>query len=364
VRAGFQPVAADRFGDDDLKWIAPATRIADYPNGLLAWLRQLEPKPAGWMYTGGLENHPQLVDAMAAICPLWGNHGAVLHEVRSPWRLAEVLGAAGLPFPEIRRSPDGLPRDGSWLVKTGRGAGGTGVNSLTEEYSSEADLVPFFQRRVAGEPASAVFVAADRTATLLGVVQQLVGQDWLGAGEFQYCGAIGPMVCGVTVFSEIERVGQVLAAHFGLNGLFGVDLVVEGDRVWTIEVNPRYPASTEIVERTICVDAIAAHHGACTGQRLIPRTAIVANRDKDGECHGKAILFAKQRVTVSAEFANWQNRVSRSTDWPSIADLSPAGTIVEVGQPIMSVFATDVARDEIENQFRDRLAMIERSLYA
>ena len=121
----FNRIAADLFADADLRAIATATRISPYPEGFLDWLRAIEP-PA-WMYTGALENHPELVDQMAWIAPLWGNPGDVLERVRSPWELARTLREAGLLFPETRRSADGLPRDGSWLAKTYHGASGSGV---------------------------------------------------------------------------------------------------------------------------------------------------------------------------------------------------------------------------------------------
>ena len=108
LRAGFQPLAADLFADADLRRIATATRIRPYPEGLLDWLRAIE--PAAWMYTGALENYPDLVDQMAWIAPLLGNPGDVLTRVRSPWELAAALQRAGLLFPETRASPDGLPQ--------------------------------------------------------------------------------------------------------------------------------------------------------------------------------------------------------------------------------------------------------------
>src|SRR4029079_11746338 len=111
VRAGFQPVTADLFADLDLRRIATATRISPYPDGFLDWLSPLA-LPC-WMYTVAMENHPELIDQMAWIAPLWGNAGDVLHEVRNPFTLAASLCDAGLPFPETRTSPAGPPHDGS-----------------------------------------------------------------------------------------------------------------------------------------------------------------------------------------------------------------------------------------------------------
>jgi predicted ATP-grasp superfamily ATP-dependent carboligase len=373
VRAGFQVTAADLFADDDLRTVAQATKIGQYPGELLSWLRALEPKPAAWMYTGALENHPELVDAMAAVAPLLGNRGEVLQQVRSPWRLAEVLMEAGLLFPETRVSPDGLPCDGSWLTKTGRGASGSGVRALTktrrqgdkETRRQETTLSPsrapylVYQRRVAGTPCSAVFVADGGTATLLGVVRQLVGEDWLGAGEFQYCGAIGPYPLAAETLSRIAGIGNVLAERLDLAGLFGVDLIIDGGQVWTIEVNPRYTASTEIVERATGIGAIAAHAAACRRHRW---SSAISHRVK--VIYGKAILFAKRPVAISSAFADWaRNETLRNARWPSIADVSPLGTEIDTGRPVITLFADGTTVDQVTANLKLRVAIIQERLY-
>src|SRR4051812_30882182 len=186
LRSGFQPLAADLFADADLRRIATATRISPYPEGFLDWMRTVEP-PA-WMYTGALENHPELVDQMAWIAPLLGNPGDVLARVRSPWDLSRALQNAGLLFPETLPSGAGLPQDGTWLVKTYRGASGSGVRALSGEEIGPA----VYQRRVDGIACAAVYVAAEGAATILGVTRQLVGEPWLGARTFQYAGSVGP----------------------------------------------------------------------------------------------------------------------------------------------------------------------------
>ncbi len=63
------------------------------------------------MYTGALENHPELVDQMAWIAPLLGNPGEVLARVRSPWELSKALNMAGFLFPEMCTTSASLPID-------------------------------------------------------------------------------------------------------------------------------------------------------------------------------------------------------------------------------------------------------------
>jgi uncharacterized protein len=365
VRAGFQPITADLFADADLRQIATATRISPYPDGFLDWLRTIEP-PA-WMYTGAMENHPELVDQMAWIAPLWGNPGDVLTRVRSPRELAHALRSASLLFPETRESPDGLPHNGTWLAKTYQGASGSGVKVLSTEYDSSlatrhSPLATFFQRRIPGTPAAAVFIAADGSAALLGVTQQLIGQDWLGAHGFQYAGSIGPLPMSESARATIQNIGQTIAEQFELVGLFGIDFILNDDEVWTLEVNPRYTASVEIIERITGLHALAAHAAACTG--LPNPTSPLATRHSPLPFHGKATLFARRDAIITKVFAEQSLAEAAREPWPTLADVSVAGTFIDAGRPILTVFADGANSDEVERNLRSRVAELERKIYA
>jgi uncharacterized protein len=388
VRAGFRPLAADLFADADLRAIATTTRISPYPEGLLDWLRSVE--PAAWMYTGALENHPALVDQMAWIAPLWGNPEEVLTRARSPWELAGALASAGLLFPETRLSAEGLPNDGSWLTKSYRGASGSGVREWSRELGARSREQEYdaprsqlrapccYQRRVAGTPSAAIFVAADGDARLLGVTRQLVGEAWLGAHGFQYAGSIGPAPVSDETLSAITRIGEVIAQQFELVGLFGVDMIVEANRVWTLEVNPRYTASVEIVERATGVHAVAAHGAACgsglgTGHWGLEQPHTLNSKSSapspeslapSALVHGKAILFAKRDVVIAKEFADSTLTEALRLPWPTLADISPAGAIIESGRPILTLFADGANCEEVERRLRERVATLEVALYA
>ena len=89
VRSGFLVTAADLFCDRDLAECSQAHHVADYPQGILELTRRIP--PAEWMYTGGLENEPDLVDAISQRHTLLGHAGCVLLQLRDPWQLARVL---------------------------------------------------------------------------------------------------------------------------------------------------------------------------------------------------------------------------------------------------------------------------------
>jgi predicted ATP-grasp superfamily ATP-dependent carboligase len=338
------------FADADLRRIATATRISPYPEGFADWLRAVEP-PA-WMYTGALENHPELVDQLAWIAPLWGNSGDVLARVRSPWELSKALTSAGLLFPQISASHVGLPTNGRWLAKTYRGASGSGVREWNGDQANVEGVC--FQKRVEGTPCSAVFVATDGAARRLGVTRQLIGAPWLGAHGFQFAGSIGPWPISATVDDTLKQIGDVLVEQFDLMGLFGVDFMLHGDDVWTLEVNPRYTASVEIVERFSGVSAIA-EHAAAFGASVAGQNSQRAS----SSAHGKGILYARRDVVISESFASWSLEESLRSPWPLLADISLAGTVVESGRPILTMFAEAEDVASVERQLQRRASELE-----
>jgi len=128
-----------------------------------------------------------------------------------------------------------------------------------------------------------------------------------------------------------------------------------------LEVNPRYTASTEIVERFSGLNAIEKHAAACRGQAL-SELGGDTTRAKARAC-GKAILYARHDLVVSRTFAEWSLAESNREPWPTLGDVSPAGTPIEAGRPILTVFAEGSEETEIESRLREKSRAIEDRLY-
>lgn len=355
ARAGFSIHAADLFADVDLLRATAAIAVADYPAGLEAAL--VGAHEGGWIYTGGLENNPALVDRWAGIRPLWGNAGEVLRRVRRPELVAAALLDAGLKAPQVVCEARQVSRDGRWLIKGRRSSGGAHVavwNELSPDPSPAADY--YFQQLVAGDPCSAVYVAAGGTAVLLGATRQLIGERWTGAGGLRYCGSVGPLDLSESTERQFARIGTVLAEKFNLAGLFGVDAIVNDLGVWPVEVNPRYTASIEVLERASGFHAIDLHvtaceEGALPASRHWPRSAVC----------GKAILFADSRLQIPPAITEKYEQEFTCV-WPSVADISAPGTIIEAGWPILTVFAAAATERETLNRLEQRAVEVRRQI--
>lgn len=328
-RAGLETVAIDLFADRDLTGPYPARRIdpASYPHGLERLAAEAAPGP--WMYTGAMENHPELIDRIGETRPLWGISGATLRAVRDPGAVSSELARRGLPAPEVRATADGLPRDGSWLVKPLASAGGRRIEAL--EGGAVTPRWPVtYQRRIDGESLAALFVGPE----LVGVTRQILGRE----GEpFAYVGSLGPWPVQAQVRGRIEAIGAALVDEFALRGLFGVDLILDRDGFpYPVEVNPRYTASAEVLElasgRPLLVDHLRSFGGD------VPETR--RSRARPPAFVGKRILFADRRSTLPA-VDTWRPRpgVSGSFAVPALADIPAEGMVFEPGDPVLTVLA-------------------------
>ncbi len=360
LRAGLHPICADQFADLDLRQFAEVIPVDDYLNGLLPALCEVPQMP--WIYTGGLENHPDLLQRLIdqrGEEHLLGNSSDVLGHVNDPQVVHSAIRNKGINTPEYREATESLPKDGTWLIKPDRGCGGRGIAIWEDDQQPIVQATQsephFFQRRIAGESISAVFVAWAGEAEVVGVTRQLVGETWLHTAPFVYCGSIGPIMPEDSVLEQIAIIGETLAKRFGLRGLFGCDLIHnrKTGEVWFIELNPRYTASVEVLELGRQDKVLREHSAACFSfQQYGPflDEGPESDRENDNFCAntpvnviGKAILFAPQEIHID----DWPVKPGVAKDvWDvwnirPVADIPMPGTTIPKGGPVCTLFVRE-----------------------
>jgi len=267
ARAGYEVVAVDGFGDLDLRARAHSVHVARSGGrfsvrAAVAAARGLDADVV--CYVGSFENHARAVGALAAGRVLWGNRPAVLAAVRDPVRLARALRARGLPTPAVRVTAPRAATARRWLVKPRASGGGGGVAPWR---GGPLPRGSYLQQRVTGVPGSIVFAADGQTAVPLGVSRALAGDARFGdvAGGFRYCGSL-LVAPEEPLFGRACRLAATVTAAFGLVGVNGIDFVARGAVPYAVEVNPRYCASMELVERARGISIFAVHARACAGE--------------------------------------------------------------------------------------------------
>jgi len=122
--------------------------------------------------------------------------------------------------------------------------------------------------------------------------------------------------------------------------------VWDGERAWTIEVNPRPTASLEAIEDAHGIGVFDAHLRGCAGE--LPPAAI-----EGGRAAGKAVVFATQDVVVG-DSERWLAR--------GVRDVPHPGEHIAAGRPICTVVATATTPDEVLEALEQQAARLRSEL--
>ncbi len=347
ARAGFEGWAVDLFADRDLKQLAPCVTcpIATFPDALPILIADFPPGPV--LYTGGLENHPNIISQLASKRPLWGNLPVVLDRIRDP-HFIQTIWKADESTPKVIPPGDPAPNTGRWLRKPLRSSGGHGIRfAAPNECASSSH---YFQEFIEGSSLSALFVSTwnevdgDDQTQLLGIAEQVIGQQWLHARPFAYCGNIGPIKLPGPVEVAIGRSGLALSRATGLRGLWGLDFILNGDAAYPVEVNPRYTASIEVLELGAKFRSLMLHRDCFTQSHPLlkeyPRSSTTQV--------GKAVYYAPYRIVFPIS-GPWDKDLDAAFDpWrvPNFADIPEPRTVIEFGSPILTLFAVGSSTTE------------------
>ncbi len=348
MRGGNSVFTLDYFGDRDQKALVEnysLLRDLDLPcsaESLLQASRCLEFESV--VYTAGLENHPKMVEQLACRSILLGNEPGVLRQVRD-WRtLRKFCCEAEISCPSTLLPGEEQEADPNicWLCKPVHSGGGHGIRIWTGEPLDGAHVL---QAYVEGWPASIIFAADGQKSVVIGLTEQLIGQEELGVEGFRWCGNILPpghdLSKEAPLLEAVEKIASRLTHRFGLRGINGVDLVVaEGPNGCPcpvlVEVNPRWTASVELVERAYGLNVFELHLEALAGR--LPEFSMV--KRVQGTYVGKGIVFARKTVTVPAT-EGWAERGRR--------DIPFSGERIAAGHPVCTVLAEGEMREACLN---------------
>lgn len=321
-------MSVDAFGDTDQK-----ARVTN-----LSLVRDLE-RP--WSVTGAVaaagrypgravvygsnfENHPAAVARLARGRERLGNAPAALRAARDVARLQSVVVAAGGRVPVTRGPGEARDAGHHWLRKPRQGGGGTGIRPLAAGETLGSREIA--QERIDGIAGSVSFVADGQRAVVLGVARGLAGDAALGASGFRYCGSLYPFRLDAALAERLDAIVQAATAAFELVGVNGLDFVVCSGEAFVLELNPRYCASMELVERATGTSLFDVHVKACRG------TLPPAPETPPAGTWGKAVLWATADA-VAPDTRSWLAR-------DDVRDVPAPGDALRRGLPICTVFAT------------------------
>ena len=347
AQAGFDVTALDAYADLDQH---PSVRALSLPRDFgvpfspEAAVNAARELPGdAVVYLSSLENHPKAVDALMAGRALWGNRSDALRRVRDPRVLADAVATRGIRAPRViaHNQIASVPRDlGRWMLKPRVSGGGHGVRLW--QPGEAVTRGHYLQEFIEGTPGSVIFVAANGRGVVLGITRQIVGDGAFGVSGFRYCGNI--LTTDRAMLSNAVALVDVVASEFSLVGVGSIDVVASEHGLEPVEVNPRWSASMELVERARGVSMFTIHADACAKGEL-PVFEI-----EQGAIHGKAIVFAREDVVIG-DTRTWLAD-------PTVRDVPHQDEHIVAGQPICTVFAVGSDDAECYAELVERAARI------
>jgi predicted ATP-grasp superfamily ATP-dependent carboligase len=211
----------------------------------------------------------------------------------------------------------------------------------------------YLQEQIDGIPGSISFAADGSSAVVLGFSRQFVGDVRFGSSGYRYCGS----VLGnhrIRLFPRqgelLEHAAKVVAAvtrEFRLQGLNGIDFIARRGIPYPIEVNPRFSASMELIERAHGISMFQIHAEACDG--------VLPSAPQSGSLlHAKAIVFARRNIRLP-NAPQWIQR-----RW--MADIPHGGERIRRGRPICTIFATARTAETCRRLLWSRAARVYRAM--
>lgn len=328
-----------------------------------------------WMYTGGLENYPRILDEMRRIAPLLGVCGRELRTARDPWALREILLDLPTPFADLLPGTDRFAdaaTDGQWLLKPRRSAGGLGIRRWEHGDRLESEG-QYLQRFCEGVAETGLFVGDGRRAVLLGITTSWQDSRNCPTHPFLYAGSMGPLDASRKTSDEWTLVGNRLTGACGLKGIFGVDAIRTHEGLRIIEVNPRYTASMELLEWIDGISMVELHLDAWLNDRLPAER----QRSATSLIAGKAIVYARHHATVAAELSDhWyaqrlelpdagiKSAGMKSESVAYWADIPAGGTEFSSGMPVCTILRLAFNEGQLHYALRKDVELTQKELEA
>lgn len=347
-RAGYTVCSIDAFCDFDLQECAHASTFLECRT--VQELHQLEASRINTqMVEFGLEfdalvpgSGLETLDHDDFPCPVLASNPDAMQKASDKLYLSKRLESLGIPHPRCY-SPEELDAiEYPVMVKPISGGGGIfnrvarnrqellailkELNGLNPELTEQTVIIQEF---LEGVPSSVSLLSTKNEALSVAVNEQLIGISWLSRLPFAYCGNVTPFRTDQA--EEMEALAEELVLEFKLLGSNGVDFLVTERGPIVLEINPRFQGSLDTVEKAMKINLFEAHKDCFRGE--------LPEKPKANCFAARGVIYSERELFIDRKLMDLILR-EKSADIPS------KGSIIELDEPLTSLFACAPTREE------------------
>ncbi len=207
--------------------------------------------------------------------------------------------------------------DKKFIIKPVRGTGGMGIKYYDEKLKIDGEFL--LQEYIKGDSVSSSFLSyKNHDIDMVTTSEQIIGSNMLGAQEFLYCGNITPLI---NSNPKLVNISTKISKMYKLLGSNGIDFVLQKNRVFVMEVNPRIQGTFECIESSFEMNLAKAH--------------IDSSRDIKVEIPSLK-NFTVKLVPYSLEDSRYD--VGEN---PYVRDISNKNELIKRGYPISTILVSD-----------------------
>ncbi|WP_160168245.1 ATP-grasp domain-containing protein [Novipirellula maiorica] len=289
TRAGWNVVGFDLFGDSDCRAACDQFELisagdrqaepagdcqADPTHGDTPRSRNMQPRcdaAPPVLVVGGLSQDvcslPADLESLLSPGLSPGLDGAANANLRNPDFLGSLAGAVGMKFPltlptEVktrqRLTAHTTSSGERWLWKDLSSSGGIHVRWFADCRGAEEPSATsrqnsgtqFYQQWIAGKRFGVSYISDGIETVMLGACRSLHTRK--SPLPFVYGGSYGPVSLTQPQTETLRSLGELIVATTQMAGVFGVDVIIDAlQNLWLLEINPRWTASSELIERDL-----------------------------------------------------------------------------------------------------------------
>ncbi len=356
-RAGARVIVSDYWGDEDLdacssKWTAILTPIPGKRQraplekrvhvGLVENLIEtIEQEDIDHLFVGsGFDDNTHSLAKLEKRTAITGNSTVQMQKARDRLTIEKLVESQGLHIPTslIARTLDeayancdelGYP----CVIRPPLSGGGSGISLVSDPSQVEAACwrlqaeiespEVIVQQYIAGSDGSSCVLSTGTESVVLSVQGQLIGMPSAGRNcDFVYSGNYTPMHLSNSVKQLIVDSSELICTTLELQGTNGIDFVVDKqERVWFLEINPRFQGTLEMLERGGGISVTELHTAVCNG--ILPTDIPPFSPSI------KLVVFSRRNGKVP-DLSKYENTVDRT----------PKGVVVNRGDPVCTVIKT------------------------
>ena len=237
----------------------------------------------------------------------YGNNFETIKKIKSR-SFFEELQKQKINFPSISQQPK---NNGKWLIKEYQSYGGTKVKPYKKSLCINEKS--YLQKFIQGDLISVQFFVENKNIEVLAICEQVTINS--KKGLFLIKSLITKKI-QINLSKKIYSLTKKVSKTFSLKGINNLDLILQGNKIFLLEVNPRPGLSTNILHSVY---------------KNIFKIKGTKKKMKYNGYHSSTVIYARKEIKINLKKKIFLKKICLSKLFSELPNL---GDIIKVDEPV------------------------------